>query len=536
MTLGGDALIGLFGNGAYDVIRRACEALLGTGVRDPLSKTVVDLTYDAFEGATSVFFARFGEAFGTPGTSFLARQENVERVLASLYSQSVAPRDILLERAGYDGAAPATDEAIQFFATTVEHEMRRNISLDALLTQKSIAATVEGIARRVGMLENRSKDTHLRPTAPPSSNKIVGRSKIIASAIKELTQSGAVVLTGMGGVGKTAIALELAHYYEREHKTGILWGPLNEYDGDPLPILRSWGRVCGVDVPATSNENEVSDIVRAQLSRFTSDQERQLLAVLDDAREEWLEGVALLRSVLPRETSVLVTSRHVSVAAYFDVRASEVASLNEDDGTLLLSAAYSQQSAGSDAVVRSLANEVGNLPLALILLRKRMALMSAKPGFEPADLLEDVKSRPLDAPHASGERRLRAVFAISYEGLPEEARKLFRTTGAFRRAQVASADIASIAELSAKDAEQLLDVLVLSSMAEWGVQVGTYVMHPLLQEYAKELLESNGEHVNTRLRHAVHFVNSAEINALRSSNEQLGAFSTIERDMPEYEH
>ncbi len=86
---------------------------------------------------------------------------------------------------------------------------------------------------------------------PPFPPHFLGRDQIVADLVARLTAGGTVALSaeGLPGVGKTTLAVALAHHRAiLDHFTdGVLWAGLGTQP-DLLGILAGWGDALGVDV------------------------------------------------------------------------------------------------------------------------------------------------------------------------------------------------------------------------------------------------------------------------------------------------
>jgi len=88
-----------------------------------------------------------------------------------------------------------------------------------------------------------SKPFHAPFQTPRNVSDFVGRASIIETVSQLLLQSphNLICITGMGGIGKTALATRLAHTLRDEFPDGVLWANVNT--SDPLAILDNWAHV-----------------------------------------------------------------------------------------------------------------------------------------------------------------------------------------------------------------------------------------------------------------------------------------------------
>ncbi len=183
---------------------------------------------------------------------------------------------------------------------------------------------------------------------PMGRNKdFVGREKELALLEESLKQgtSSAITNTGMGGVGKSQLALEYAYRHEQEYEM-IFW-IRSEQEATIKTDLRALGLEMGIAEDFLKDDNVISTMKNALEKR------KGWLLVFDNA-----EDPQLLNRVLPQGGHILITSRNPNweKAVAVDVFSKEEA-LN-----------YLQKISGisdQEEEFNLLANELGYLPLAL---------------------------------------------------------------------------------------------------------------------------------------------------------------------------
>ncbi|WP_051799668.1 AfsR/SARP family transcriptional regulator [Catenuloplanes japonicus] len=302
--------------------------------------------------------------------------------------------------------------------------------------------------------ERRQLAKLMSPHAPPSGLTVAG-------------------ITGMAGIGKTALAVHVAHAVADAYPDGQLYANLA---GTSADVLGRFLRALGVPGPAVPvDPDERAELYRTMLSG------RRVLVVLDNAA-----GERQVRPLLPGAPScaVLLTSR-ARLSGLEAVRWTELTELPGDEGTRLLGRiAGEDRVAAEPAEAADVVRMCGGLPLAV---RVAGARLTARPGWtlaHLAGLLRDERRR-LDRLDV-GDLQVRASLALSYEGLAAPARRLFRLLSLF--------DVPDfpewLAEVLAVDATDVLDLLVDAHMlAEAGVdQAGQqrYRFHDLVRLFARE--------------------------------------------------
>jgi tetratricopeptide (TPR) repeat protein len=236
-----------------------------------------------------------------------------------------------------------------------------------------------------------------------------------------------VGITGMAGVGKTTLAVQVAHAVAPSYPDGQLFVNLRGAEVtplDPADVLGRFLRALGVPslaVPADPLER--MELYRTVLS------DRRVLVVLDNAGSE--EDV---RSLLPGSATcaVLITSRS-TLAGIEGARWTQLDVLAEDEARDMLIRVVDQQPARCRTVERAAEDRIaatrivrmcGGLPLAV---RIAAARLTARPDWTPSHLvtLLSDEHRRLDLLR-SGDLEVRASLALSYNSLPASTRRLFR--------------------------------------------------------------------------------------------------------------
>lgn len=293
------------------------------------------------------------------------------------------------------------------------------------------------------------------------------------------------VLSGTGGVGKTALAVHWAQRSPGEFPDGQLYLDLHGFGtvrpvdpGDALSgFLRALG-VAGADIPAEPEE-------RAAKFRTTLAGRRMLL-LLDNAG-----SVGQVRPLLPGSPSclVLVTSRDAlpGLVARDGARRVLVDLLTEAEAQDLLRALLGRRADDEPEATAALIGYSARLPLALRLVAE---LALSRPGERLAALSAELadERRRLDLLDGGGDplTAVRAVFSWSYRHLAPAAARVFRLCGLHPGRDLTPPAIAALAGVPLPEAERLTGSLVRVHLAQ---QTGEdrVQLHDLLRVYAAEL-------------------------------------------------
>ncbi|WP_326948303.1 tetratricopeptide repeat protein [Amycolatopsis sp. NBC_01307] len=298
-----------------------------------------------------------------------------------------------------------------------------------------------------------------------------------------------VVLAGKPGVGKTALAVHIAHRIADDHcPDGQLYcdlGGTRAHPADPLDVLGRFLRALGVPGPAVPGSvDERAEMYRHRLAG------KRMLVVLDDAGSE-----RQVRDLLPGTAScvVLVTSR-VRLTGLAGAGVLDVDVLDPDQATGMLAMMIgAERVAAEPAAVAALVRLVGGLPLALRIVAARLA---ARPSWSLAWMLERLSDerRRLDE-LAHGELMVRASLALTYDGLAADARRLLRLLSALDRLSFPVWVAAALLEVDPLEAADLLERLVDAQMLEISAverdSSPRYRFHDLIRLFAREQLDEH---------------------------------------------
>jgi DNA-binding XRE family transcriptional regulator len=290
------------------------------------------------------------------------------------------------------------------------------------------------------------------------------------------------VVAGMGGVGKTTLAVHAAHRAADRFPGGQLYLDLRGTGGNPVDAGEALGRLLDrLGVPAAHLPRELG--ARAELLRDRLSDRRYLL-VLDDAANE-----AQVRPLLPGTASsaVLITSRN-RLPGLAGARLVELDSLAEAEAlTLLANVAGAPRIAAEEAAARSVARLCGRLPLAVRIVA---ALLAGRPGWRVAhlaDLLADERDRL--AVLEAGDLDVASSISLSYRTLPAPARRAFRLLGALDAPDLPAWAAAATLEVSLTTAgrllERLVDAYLLESPGTDQAGQVRYRFHDLIRIYAR---------------------------------------------------
>jgi DNA-binding SARP family transcriptional activator/DNA-binding XRE family transcriptional regulator len=325
---------------------------------------------------------------------------------------------------------------------------------------------------------------------PPDVADFSGRDRELAElhgSLPAMDDPGTAVtilsIEGMGGVGKTRLAVRFAHQLqagERYQEVQLyvdLYGHADQPPADPADVLASFLRLLGV--PGEQIPQDLEDRATLYRDRLHG---RRALVLLDNAAGD--EQVAPL---LPagRTNLVLITSRRT--LALDGVRALPLDVFSHEEAETLLSKVVGgNRVAAEPAAAHEVITLCGRLPLAVALAARRL---QARPAWRIADLVTRLAgSGDRLGELAAGSRQLRAVFELSYQALAAEEQWLFRLLGLHPGTDFTAGSVAALADLAPHETRAILDRLVDQRLVFMATG-DRYRLHDLLAEYARHVVE-----------------------------------------------
>jgi DNA-binding SARP family transcriptional activator/tetratricopeptide (TPR) repeat protein len=299
-----------------------------------------------------------------------------------------------------------------------------------------------------------------------------------------------IVISGMAGVGKTALAVNWARRSAGLFPDGQLHVNLHGYtpSGEPVdPAAVITGFLEALGVPAS----QIPASAQAQAGLYRSLLAgRNMLIVLDNARD-----APQVRPLLPGAPGclVLVTAREqlTGLAATDGAHMLSLDVLRDAEAVEMLVARLDADRAASQpGAVAEMASLCGNLPLALAVTAARAA---ARPGHQLSALAAELREAGgrLDAlDDADAASSIRAVFSWSYGQLSPAAARAFRLLGLHPGPDISAPAVASLAGLSRAQARNVIaDLTRAHLLAE--PAPGRYAFHDLLRAYASEQVRAS---------------------------------------------
>ena len=358
---------------------------------------------------------------------------------------------------------------------------------------------------------------------PAQLSSFVGRAVELADLTTAMARSPLVTVTGVGGVGKTRLALHVAAGQQPSFGDGAWLCELHTAVDDETMAQAVATALRARTRPGLSVAGSVVEFLRTKSA---------LLLVLDNCEHLADAAAALAADILRscRGVRVLATSRQalgVGGEQVFGLRPLSLPPADADMASAAASDAVSlfvqrASAARSDfslttanvAAVGEVCRRLDGIPLAIELAAARVA------ALRPAEIagLLDERFRLLTrgrADAASRQQTLQATVEWSYALLSEAERRVFGCLGVFPASfdAAAAAAVAGAAGLERWDVLDSLTGLVGKSMVaeeEGPDQTSRYRLLETMRVYARQRLGTAGEPDRLRRAHAEHYATFAE--------------------------
>ncbi|GAB3981133.1 BTAD domain-containing putative transcriptional regulator [Plantactinospora veratri] len=298
--------------------------------------------------------------------------------------------------------------------------------------------------------------------------------------------SAVLVIDGMAGIGKTAVAVRLAGRLAGSYPDGQLFVDLGGHGADGqvsaaaalITLLRQLG------VPASRIPAELDHRIALWRSELAC---RRVVVVLDNAGSS--EQVTPLLPSAPGSLTLVTSRRRLVVSS--SVPPLTLPLLDRAEAVDLLARLVGRERVDAEPeAVAAVVGRCGYLPLAIRLAGARLA---HRPEWRVSDLAERLAgARPVLDELSAEDSTVANAFSLSYEPLPEPARRMFRLLGLFPGEHFGVGVAAALADVSLMRAETLMAELVDRHLVQEPA-AGRFRLHDLVRDYARELTAGRDE-------------------------------------------
>lgn len=399
--------------------------------------------------------------------------------------------------------------------TSAGHPELESLRLTAVTTNNQSILALLNRFQGQGKSDTSLSPVPFQPVADVPT--FVGRTAVIAEIESILLSNRSpkfISIQGMGGVGKTALAIHLAHQLRHRFSDGILWARVSDLDTNA--ILYSFASAFNTDVAHLSGIDMRSQAVRDLLAN------KDVLIILDD-----VESSEQIKPLLPPSLNgaVIWTTRRqdLSVARYAAQVKLRPFNIPTNESLLLF-----EQIMGSERVVleRPLLHEIsdllGHLPLAIDIAAARLAY---EPGWSTQEFLERVQQEKLRLEELRYEDQdIRPSFYASYDSLTPIQKNTFSALAIFDSHDFSDEAVAALLAIDLREAQNQLRQLFGLSLITLGRQIPherpRYQLHALICDYIKIVSEPPSSEA--------HFIEYY----LRLLNKRAHNFELLNREYP----
>jgi predicted ATPase len=350
----------------------------------------------------------------------------------------------------------------------------------------------------------------------PAAGRLIGREAEVAEVVSAVRSHRLVTLTGVGGVGKTRLALEVAAVVADEFPDGAWVFELASVT-DPAAVPDAVAAVLGItQQPGMTMSASVAATLEGRVR----------LLVFDNCEHVVDAAADLVDAILAKSASVRILATSREGLGLAEERLRRLPSLGVAAAVELFTDRAQTLSADESTAVEEVCRRLDGIPLAVELAASRMESMTATELRDRLDhrfkLLVGSR-RGLDRHHT-----LRHAVSWSYDLLENAEKALLERCSVF----TGGFDVQSACAVAGSDDEfavlGLLDALVRKSLLVADRSPGgtRFSMLETIRQFAEEKLNESGKEAEASSAHAQYFAGrEAEILALWDSPRQREAYN-----------
>lgn len=319
---------------------------------------------------------------------------------------------------------------------------------------------------------------------PPPPRDFTGREEELKELTAQIGRGGVNIsgLRGLGGVGKTTLALKLAEQLRPQYPDAQFYLDLKGVSTQPVTVPEALAHVVRAYHPTAKLPEAEAELRALYLSVL--DGQRALL-LMDNAKD----AAQVAPLIPPAGCMLIVTSRQRFTLP--GLYAKDLDTLSAKESRALLLKVAPRLGEHADAIARL----CGHLPLALRLAASALAERGNLSATDYVRRLTDERKR-LELVNAS--------LTLSYDLLNSELQKLWSVLAVFPDT-FDTAAAAAVWEAGLDAAQDTLGELIRYSLVEWEEEAARHRLHDLARLFAYTQL-SKEERGTGQMRHATHYL------------------------------
>jgi tetratricopeptide (TPR) repeat protein/DNA-binding SARP family transcriptional activator len=364
------------------------------------------------------------------------------------------------------------------------HEARNRLSEQGIEPGAGLSALHQRILRQDPSLmvtparRHSSPLPHL-PAMPEITDEFVGRLEELQELTNEVEPSSSQIriIAGMGGVGKTALALKAASLLTDKYPDGVLYLNFHSHVTGEVPIgaAEALRRLLELlSIPPTLNPRSLHELAALWQDELTS---RRLVIILDD-----VPSSAAILPALPKTKNclTLITTRN-HLATINNASELLLGMLPEADAIMLFTKIAGSEKANDPIMVAKAVRLCECLPLAIKLTATRLRADGLSTVSDFIAGVEGLRAFPDGLGGAS--QQIMSTFELSYRGLSSEHQRFFRRLGMAPCADFTAYSAAIISDTAESEAEAAISALLNRHLIERGT-MRRFRFHDLVRSYA----------------------------------------------------
>jgi tetratricopeptide (TPR) repeat protein len=356
---------------------------------------------------------------------------------------------------------------------------------------------------------NENKDTNFRSSyiLPRYNAEFVNREDVIDEAISYLKVGKIVQLIGLGGIGKTELALKIAYSTKEYFTDGIIWHFSAKSSLEDIVNALARNYKVDLQLPLQDKKMVLYDLLSGK---------NRLLLCFDNVELENSQAIQDIIDIA-KDSPILITNRPYVKLKFHGAELVYLHELNGKDSINLLYKRIGKKLSLTDEIeAEKIINQTGGYPLALELIASWIKYDNIAINKMPYLLKRSLEGKLDDDKH------IYSVFNEIFNNLKEEQKKIFSFFGIVEE----TVDLIAIKSICQIDeSEFYINQLIKLSLIKESQE--RYFVHPLLKSFAEGKITDNSMYVSM-IKYYLQYTNSNALNFEMLDIERTNILSSIE--------